>query len=53
MDTWNEKQLKMMFMGGNAKLKMFFKEYKMPKDSPNEFKYKTVAGKYYREMLKC
>ena len=52
MDTWNEKQLNLMFMGGNAKLRKFFEQYKMPQDAPPDFKYKTVAGKYYREMVK-
>ena len=39
-----------MVMGGNAKLMKFYEQYKLPK-SPVDLKYKTVAGKYYREMV--
>ena len=41
-----------MFMGGNAKLKKFFDEYKMPTEKVKpDYKYKTHAGVYYREMV--
>jgi len=38
-----------MKAGGNAKLKQYFESYKMPKDAPMDFKYRTRAGIYYRE----
>jgi hypothetical protein len=53
MDTWSDLQLIMMKNGGNAKLRGFFESYGVPKDSPIDFKYKTKAGYYYREMLKA
>jgi len=42
-----------MKTGGNAKLRAFFDKYKMPKDAPMDFKYRTKAGIYYREQLKA
>jgi len=42
-----------MKAGGNAKLKQYFESYNMPKDAPMDFKYRTKAGYYYREMLKA
>ena len=41
----------MMKNGGNAKLRSFFESYNMPKDGPTDFKYKTKAGQYYRDMV--
>jgi hypothetical protein len=41
----------MMKNGGNAKLRAFFESYNIPKDSPVDFKFKTKAGFYYREMV--
>jgi len=42
-----------MKCGGNLKLKQFFEFYNMPKEAPIDFKYKTKAGVYYRELLKA
>ncbi|EWS72944.1 ARF GTPase activator (macronuclear) [Tetrahymena thermophila SB210] len=53
MDSWSQSQLNLMLQGGNAKLRKFFEKYNLPKDAPMDFKYKTKAGIYYREMLKC
>eukprot|EP01016_Furgasonia_blochmanni_P030681 TRINITY_DN3184_c0_g1_i3.p1 TRINITY_DN3184_c0_g1~~TRINITY_DN3184_c0_g1_i3.p1 ORF type:complete len:235 (+),score=89.59 TRINITY_DN3184_c0_g1_i3:320-1024(+) len=53
MDSWSDKQLQLMTNGGNAKLKSFFEQYNIPKDAPMDFKYKTKAAIYYREMLKA
>lgn len=39
-------------MGGNMKLKNFFANFKIPEDVPTDFKYKTKAGQYYRDLLK-
>jgi hypothetical protein len=41
----------MMKHGGNTKLKEFFQKYNIPSDGPLEFKYKTRAAYYYREMV--
>ena len=41
-----------MTAGGNSTLKSFFESYNMPSTADIEFKYSTVAAKYYREMLK-
>ena len=44
-------QLSMMRNGGNAKLRQFFANYNMPSDKAIDFKYRTKAGVYYREMV--
>lgn len=51
-DSWSIRQLKIMTAGGNATLKNFFDSYNMPGSAAIDFKYCTVAAKYYREMLK-
>ncbi|OMJ67053.1 hypothetical protein SteCoe_35886 [Stentor coeruleus] len=51
-DNWSIRQLKLMTVGGNATLKSFFSSYNMPETAKIDFKYNTVASKYYREMLK-
>ncbi|OMJ89154.1 hypothetical protein SteCoe_8784 [Stentor coeruleus] len=51
-DSWSIRQLKIMTAGGNATLKNFFDSYNMPSSATIDFKYCTVAAKYYREMLK-
>ena len=51
-DSWSIRQLKIMTAGGNSTLRNFFDTYNMPSTSTIEFKYSTVAAKYYREMLK-
>jgi hypothetical protein len=53
MDSWSDLQLSMMRNGGNLKLRQFFENYKIPSDKPIDFKYRTKAGVYYREMLKA
>jgi hypothetical protein len=41
-----------MTAGGNSTLSNFFNSYLMPSNSTIDFKYNTLAAKYYREMLK-
>jgi ADP-ribosylation factor GTPase-activating protein 1 len=53
MDSWSDLQLALMRNGGNARLREFFENYNIPKDGPIDFKYRTKAGQYYREMLKA
>lgn len=51
-DPWSTRHLKLMIAGGNSSLKTFFAMYSIPLNSANDYKYKTVACEYYREMLK-
>lgn len=45
MDSWNDKELAMMKMGGNSKLSEFFDKY----DLKSGFeRYSTKAAVYYR-----
>jgi hypothetical protein len=53
MDSWSDLQLAMMKNGGNSRLRAFFDNYKIPRDGPVDFKYRTKAGAYYRDMLKA
>ena len=50
MDSWNEKQLKFMSLGGNTKLAQFFKNFDLD-DEPLQMKYKTKAAHYYRHAV--
>jgi ADP-ribosylation factor GTPase-activating protein 1 len=52
VDSWNEKQVKYLSLGGNNKLKSFLSEYKIEPSSSFELKYKSKAAEYYRCMLK-
>lgn len=51
-EPWSSRHLKLMTAGGNSSLKNFFTMYSISELSPFEYKYKTVACEYYREMLK-
>ena len=51
MDTWTEKQLKMMALGGNKKLKEFFQNYDL-NDETVQIRYKTNAAGFYRVLLR-
>ncbi|OMJ92957.1 hypothetical protein SteCoe_4176 [Stentor coeruleus] len=51
LDTWQEKQLNLMKLGGNLALKEFFSTYEL-NDKEISIKYKTKAAEYYRQMLK-
>jgi len=53
MDSWSEKQIEMMKRGGNKRLREFFELYQIPRDAPADFKYKTRAAAYYRDMIKA
>ena len=47
----NEKQIKTLERGGNARLREFLEFYKIPKDGPIDFKYRTRACQYYRDLV--
>lgn len=46
MDSWSEKQLKCMNLGGNKKLYDFFSEYDLNSE-PDNIRFNTKAGEYY------
>lgn len=48
----SDKQIEMMMKGGNKRLREFFEEYKIPKEAPVDFKYKTKAAAYFRDTVK-
>ena len=47
------RDLKYLNAGGNASLKTFFAMYSIPCNDSIEYKYRTLACKYYKEMIKC
>ena len=47
MDTWNEKQLKMMALGGNKKLKEHFSKYDLSDEAVQQ-RYNSRAAQFYR-----
>ena len=51
MDTWTEKQLRLMALGGNAKLKSFFENYDLHEENL-QLRYSTRAAEYYRLQLR-
>jgi ADP-ribosylation factor GTPase-activating protein 1 len=51
MDTWNEKQLKMMALGGNKKLKEHFSKYDISDESVQQ-RYNTRAAQFYRLQIR-
>jgi len=52
MDTWNEKQKKMMQLGGNGAFRDFAKAQGIDRMQIRE-KYHTKAAEYYRDALKA
>jgi hypothetical protein len=50
IDSWTDKQLDTMEMGGNKRLKNFLNNYDIP-HQPYKAKYETKAAHYYREMV--
>lgn len=51
MDSWSERQLKLMWNGGNRKLQEFLSNYDLMTESVMT-RYSTRAADYYRENLK-
>lgn len=49
MDSWSEKQLNMMMLGGNKNLQDFFAFHGINLSNPKKFN--TVAAHYYREKV--
>lgn len=40
-----------MLAGGNDKMKQHFQKYKISESAPAEFKFKTEAAHYYRQLV--
>ena len=53
MDKWDDLQLARMELGGNAKLKKWFKQRGLPADMPISQRYSTPAAATYRDSLKA
>lgn len=51
MDTWTEKQLRLMALGGNKKLKDLFQNYDLNEESVQK-RYNTRACEFYRLQLR-
>ncbi|CAD8123865.1 unnamed protein product [Paramecium sonneborni] len=51
MDSWTDKQLAMMHLGGNQQLRIFFESHGIQITDSN--KWKTYAAHYYREKMKA
>ena len=52
VDSWTEKKVKYLSLGGNNIFKTFLSEYKIDPTSSFELKYKSKAAEYYRCTLK-
>ena len=52
MNSWDEKQVKLLSLGGNERLKNLLKEYSVPDNSDPEFRYFIYVMDYYRRLLK-
>ena len=52
IDGWNERQLKAMSLGGNKRLKVFFQEFDLLEELPQN-KYKTIAADYNQGKLRA
>eukprot|EP00008_Paramoeba_atlantica_P015680 CAMPEP_0201477874 /NCGR_PEP_ID=MMETSP0151_2-20130828/2814_1 /ASSEMBLY_ACC=CAM_ASM_000257 /TAXON_ID=200890 /ORGANISM="Paramoeba atlantica, Strain 621/1 / CCAP 1560/9" /LENGTH=382 /DNA_ID=CAMNT_0047858741 /DNA_START=775 /DNA_END=1923 /DNA_ORIENTATION=+ len=53
MDSWTDKQLRMMELGGNSKLLAFFTQYGLPSNLPIKQKYESPHAAAYKEKLKA
>ena len=55
LDSWSDKQLKMIMMGGNDKLKEYFTSIGVYADPSKQhdisWKYRTKGASYYRECV--
>mmetsp|Transcript_20786 Transcript_20786/g.66898 ORF Transcript_20786/g.66898 Transcript_20786/m.66898 type:complete len:416 (-) Transcript_20786:427-1674(-) len=51
MDTWSEKQVKMMKLGGNGALKAWWREHGVPESATFSQRYGSPAAKLYADRL--
>jgi hypothetical protein len=52
LDSWSERQLKMMTLGGNKNLKEHLQQFDLLEESV-QTKYKTLAAETYRQKVSC
>jgi len=52
MDSWNQKQLGLMKVGGNSKCRMFFQMYEIYEIMDLTTRYSTDVAKLYKEKLR-
>jgi hypothetical protein len=52
LNSWNEKQLRMMTLGGNRNLRAYLSEYSLL-ETPVDARYKSAACDYYSKMLRA
>jgi len=52
MDSWSDRELKIMRIGGNARMKDFFKQQRFPPNLSIEDKYNAPVVELYRENIK-
>jgi hypothetical protein len=50
LDSWSERQLKLMTLGGNKALREYLKGYDLGEESV-AVKYKSKAAEYYRNKV--
>ena len=50
MDSWTEREITSMRVGGNKNLNDFFDKYNIPKDLSINQKYNSAVAELYREM---
>ncbi|OAO13342.1 ARF-GAP protein [Blastocystis sp. ATCC 50177/Nand II] len=53
MDSWSEKEIQAMRVGGNQNLNDFFAKYNIPKNATIKQKYNSPAAELYREIIKA
>lgn len=51
MDSWTEKQIKIMQQGGNDKFNSFLKQYKVEKSTPIPKKYSSPPASLFKDRL--
>lgn len=51
LDSWTDKQLKMMSLGGNLRLKKHFGDFDLLDEAP-QTRYRTHSSDFYRRMLR-
>lgn len=51
MDSWSDKQISFMRIGGNNKCNDFLQKYEIQKATSIEKKYNSAAAAFYRKMI--
>jgi hypothetical protein len=51
LDKWNDKNLKLIAQGGNAKMQEFLEKYELKEEQDLALRYATRAVDYYRRRL--